>query len=132
MAGYKWYLTLHAVLPVHCALRRQVNVNVTVHVTVITWCQVRGQRAQFEVLLTSYELLMSDSDAPRLAALPWAHLIVDEGHRLKNAACKLNAVLCQYSARHRLLLTGAAATFVFAAQSSWTLQCCQTMHLLDC
>ena len=34
---------------------------------------------------------------------------MDEGHRLKNAACKLNAELRAYSAAHRLLLTGARA-----------------------
>jgi SNF2 family DNA or RNA helicase len=33
--------------------------------------------------------------------------VVDEGHRLKNSACKLNAELRAYSTSHRLLLTGA-------------------------
>jgi len=31
---------------------------------------------------------------------------VDEGHRLKNAGCKLNAELKLYNTAHRLLLTG--------------------------
>ena len=58
------------------------------------------------VLLTSYEILMSAHDMPLLSKVPWHHLIVDEGHRLKNGACKLNACLRQYSTKHRLLLTG--------------------------
>lgn len=60
------------------------------------------------VLLTSYELLMGAADAPRLSAVAWHHLVVDEGHRLKSAGCKLNAVLRQYNTQHRLLLTGVA------------------------
>ena len=38
-----------------------------------------------------------------------SHIIVDEGHRLKNAGCKLNAELQHYRADSRLLLTGACA-----------------------
>ena len=65
-------------------------------------------RNQFasHVLLTSYEILMSAHDMPLLARIPWHFLVVDEGHRLKNGACKLNACLRQYSTKHRLLLTG--------------------------
>ena len=59
-----------------------------------------------QVLLTSYEILMSAHDMPLLSKIPWHHLVVDEGHRLKNGACKLNACLQQYSTKHRLLLTG--------------------------
>ena len=36
----------------------------------------------------------------------WGHLIVDEGHRLKNAGCKLAQELAFYRAPSRLLLTG--------------------------
>ena len=43
---------------------------------------------------------------PRLARIPWQYIVLDEGHRLKNAACKLNTELRAYSATHRLLLTG--------------------------
>ena len=69
--------------------------------------QVRRGVPRFEVLLTSYDFLMAPADAPRLGALPWRALVIDEGHRLKNAACRLAAVLRQYRAPHRLLLTGA-------------------------
>ncbi len=58
------------------------------------------------VLLTTYEILMSAHDMPLLSKIPWHYLVVDEGHRLKNGACKLNACLRQYSTKHRLLLTG--------------------------
>ena len=58
------------------------------------------------MLLTSYEILMSGHDMPLLSSTPWHYLIVDEGHRLKNGACKLNACLRQYSTKHRILLTG--------------------------
>ena len=68
--------------------------------------QVRRQRAQFTVLLTSYELLLGAADGPRLAQLRWAYVIVDEGQRLKNFKCKLNAAMRQYRSKCRLLITG--------------------------
>lgn len=36
----------------------------------------------------------------------WDLLIVDEGHRLKNAESRLAEILRSYSFRHRILLTG--------------------------
>ncbi len=36
----------------------------------------------------------------------WSHIIVDEGHRLKDAQCKLARELATYTSRCRLLLTG--------------------------
>lgn len=47
---------------------------------------------------------------PRLSRVPWSYLVVDEGHRLKNAACKLNAELRAYDTQHRLLLTGGSVS----------------------
>jgi SNF2-related domain len=38
--------------------------------------------------------------------LGWEVLVVDEGHRLKNADSKLVEVLRGFSFRHRVLLTG--------------------------
>ena len=38
--------------------------------------------------------------------LQWEHLIVDEGHRLKNAESKLFEILGDMTCRCRLLLTG--------------------------
>ena len=48
----------------------------------------------------------SINSRPRLSAIHWSHIIIDEGHRLKNAKCKLNAELRAFTAEHRLLLTG--------------------------
>lgn len=38
--------------------------------------------------------------------MQWHYLVVDEGHRLKNAQSRLSDILRTYSARRRLLLTG--------------------------
>ncbi|CAK9259395.1 unnamed protein product [Sphagnum jensenii] len=61
---------------------------------------------QFNVLVTTYEYLMNKNDRPKLCKIPWHYIIIDEGHRIKNASCKLNAELRQYQSTHRLLLTG--------------------------
>ncbi|EFJ44876.1 hypothetical protein VOLCADRAFT_30537, partial [Volvox carteri f. nagariensis] len=53
-----------------------------------------------------YEFLMGRYDRPRLSRLRYCHIIVDEGHRLKNAGCKLNSELAHYRTSSRLLLTG--------------------------
>ncbi|GFZ20673.1 P-loop containing nucleoside triphosphate hydrolases superfamily protein [Actinidia rufa] len=61
---------------------------------------------KFNVLLTTYEYLMNKHDRPKLSKLHWHYIIIDEGHRIKNASCKLNADLKHYHSSHRLLLTG--------------------------
>ncbi|KAJ4954461.1 hypothetical protein NE237_011244 [Protea cynaroides] len=61
---------------------------------------------KFNVLLTTYEYLMNKHDRPKLSKIPWHYIIIDEGHRIKNASCKLNADLKLYQSSHRLLLTG--------------------------
>ncbi|KAL3133545.1 hypothetical protein ABBQ38_007396 [Trebouxia sp. C0009 RCD-2024] len=68
--------------------------------------QIAGRKARFDVLLTSYDFMMGKADRPRLAKLTWDYIIIDEGHRLKNAGCKLNAEIKMYTAHSRLLLTG--------------------------
>lgn len=40
------------------------------------------------------------------AQIQWELLVVDEGHRLKNAESKLAEILRTYSFKHRILLTG--------------------------
>ena len=40
------------------------------------------------------------------AQVQWEVLVVDEGHRLKNAASRLAEALRGYSFQHRVLLTG--------------------------
>ncbi|XP_022939074.1 chromatin structure-remodeling complex protein SYD-like isoform X3 [Cucurbita moschata] len=61
---------------------------------------------KFNVLLTTYEYLMNKHDRPKLSKIHWHYIIIDEGHRIKNASCKLNADLKYYRSSHRLLLTG--------------------------
>ena len=59
----------------------------------------------FQVLLTTYEYIIKDR--PILSKIRWVHMIVDEGHRMKNAQSKLSQTLTQYyHTRYRLILTG--------------------------
>jgi ATP-dependent helicase STH1/SNF2 len=59
----------------------------------------------FQVLLTTYEYIIKDRTL--LAKIKWVHMIIDEGHRMKNAQSKLSVTLTTYySSRYRLILTG--------------------------
>ncbi|GAB4840766.1 hypothetical protein Ancab_021528 [Ancistrocladus abbreviatus] len=59
---------------------------------------------KFNVLLTTYEMVLADSS--HLRGIPWEVLVVDEGHRLKNSGSKLFSLLNTFSFQHRVLLTG--------------------------
>lgn len=69
-------------------------------------CREQIVHQRFNVLLTTYEYLMNKHDRPKLSKIQWHYIIIDEGHRIKNASCKLNADLKHYRSNHRLLLTG--------------------------
>jgi ATP-dependent helicase STH1/SNF2 len=59
----------------------------------------------FQVLLTTYEYIIKDR--PVLSKIKWTHMIVDEGHRMKNTQSKLSSTLSTYyTSRYRLILTG--------------------------
>lgn len=59
----------------------------------------------FDVLLTTYEYIIKDRSV--LAKPDWAHMIIDEGHRMKNAQSKLSYTITHYyRTRNRLILTG--------------------------
>ena len=59
----------------------------------------------FHILLTTYEYVLRSR--PTLSRIAWSYIVVDEGHRIKNAESKLAQVLGQrYRSRNRLLLTG--------------------------
>ncbi|KAI9687570.1 MAG: hypothetical protein M1822_002180 [Bathelium mastoideum] len=59
----------------------------------------------FQVLLTTYEFIIKDR--PILSKVKWLHMIVDEGHRMKNSESKLSSTITQYyTTRYRLILTG--------------------------
>uniref|UniRef100_A0A7N0T7C7 Protein CHROMATIN REMODELING 4 n=1 Tax=Kalanchoe fedtschenkoi TaxID=63787 RepID=A0A7N0T7C7_KALFE len=64
----------------------------------------KSKSYKFNVLLTTYEMVLADSS--HLRGVPWEVLVVDEGHRLKNAESKLFSLLNSFSFQHRVLLTG--------------------------
>ncbi|KFH48894.1 Chromatin structure-remodeling complex subunit-like protein [Hapsidospora chrysogenum ATCC 11550] len=67
--------------------------------------QERIRRGDFQVLLTTYEYIIKDR--PILSKIKWFHMIIDEGHRMKNSNSKLSATISQYyTTRFRLILTG--------------------------
>ncbi|KAI8332917.1 SNF2 family N-terminal domain-containing protein [Chlamydoabsidia padenii] len=59
----------------------------------------------FQVLLTTFDYIIKDR--PILCKFKWLHMVIDEGHRMKNTQSKLTTVIRQhYSSRYRLILTG--------------------------
>ncbi|PFH60435.1 hypothetical protein XA68_10949 [Ophiocordyceps unilateralis] len=60
--------------------------------------------AKFPVVLTSYEMVLRDQH--NLSRINWEFIIIDEGHRMKNAEAKLFQQLRQFSSATRLLITG--------------------------
>ena len=67
--------------------------------------QHRIRTGDFDVLLTTYEYIIKDR--AMLCKHEWAHMIIDEGHRMKNAQSKLSFTIQHYyKTRNRLILTG--------------------------
>ncbi|XP_063901193.1 uncharacterized protein LOC135120796 [Zophobas morio] len=65
------------------------------------------KEGNFDVCLTTYEMCINKEDKSTLSKVPFRYLIIDEGHRLKNADSKLATTLKNdYKIHHRLLLTG--------------------------
>lgn len=63
------------------------------------------QSRDFNVVLTTYEYIMKDRAV--LSKFHWTYIVVDEGHRMKNAKSKFTQTLGQsFMSQHRLLLTG--------------------------
>ncbi|RFU77325.1 hypothetical protein TARUN_4877 [Trichoderma arundinaceum] len=60
--------------------------------------------AKFPVVCTSYEMVLNDHH--NLSRIKWEFIIIDEGHRMKNADAKLFQQLRQFSSATRLLITG--------------------------
>ncbi|RDA93988.1 hypothetical protein CP533_5009, partial [Ophiocordyceps camponoti-saundersi (nom. inval.)] len=59
---------------------------------------------KFPIVLTSYEMVLRDQH--HLSRVNWEFIIIDEGHRMKNAEAKLFQQLRQFSSATRLLITG--------------------------
>ncbi|XP_055954070.1 chromodomain-helicase-DNA-binding protein 1-like isoform X2 [Argiope bruennichi] len=68
------------------------------------WCHPGNKRLKFNVLITTYELLLKDKTF--LSSISWAVLGVDEAHRLKNEDSLLYKSLFEFDTNHRLLITG--------------------------
>lgn len=68
------------------------------------WCHSHNNRLKFNVLLTTYEILLKDKSF--LNAISWAVLGVDEAHRLKNDDSSLYRSLFDFNTFHRVLITG--------------------------
>ncbi|KAK9767946.1 ATP-dependent DNA helicase Snf21 [Basidiobolus ranarum] len=67
--------------------------------------QMQIKHGNFQVLLTTFEYIIKDKHI--LGKIKWVHMIIDEGHRMKNVNSKLTYTLTQYySTRYRLILTG--------------------------
>eukprot|EP01096_Ripella_sp_DP13-Kostka_P016088 TRINITY_DN771_c0_g3_i2.p1 TRINITY_DN771_c0_g3~~TRINITY_DN771_c0_g3_i2.p1 ORF type:complete len:1469 (-),score=859.98 TRINITY_DN771_c0_g3_i2:128-4390(-) len=67
--------------------------------------QTEIAQGKFNVVLTTYDFVLYDKSY--LSKVNWNYIIVDEGHRMKNAKCKLTISLSKYyKSRHRVLLTG--------------------------
>ncbi|ORY25176.1 SNF2 family N-terminal domain-domain-containing protein [Naematelia encephala] len=65
----------------------------------------RLRALDFQVCLTTYEYVIKER--PILAKIKWIHMIIDEGHRMKNVKSKLSQTLNDYyTTRYRLILTG--------------------------
>lgn len=58
------------------------------------------------ILVTSYETLLDEKSRKVLSGPPWAGLVVDEGHRLKNDKTQLYEALSRIKFPFKLLLTG--------------------------
>ncbi|OAA58670.1 SNF2 family helicase/ATPase PasG [Cordyceps fumosorosea ARSEF 2679] len=59
---------------------------------------------RFPVVCTSYEMVLQDKAF--LSRINWEFIIIDEGHRMKNAEAKLFQELRQFTSATRLLITG--------------------------
>jgi superfamily II DNA or RNA helicase len=66
--------------------------------------QLVPRLAKFEVLITTYEVLLADER--NLSQFSWQYCAIDEAHRLKNNASKSLEAVRRLSFDHLLLLTG--------------------------
>ncbi|KTF84689.1 hypothetical protein cypCar_00019102 [Cyprinus carpio] len=68
------------------------------------WMHPQTKRLKFNVLLTTYEILLKDKSF--LGNVSWAFIGVDEAHRLKNDDSLLYKTMIEFKSNHRLLITG--------------------------
>ncbi|PWA31965.1 hypothetical protein CCH79_00019283 [Gambusia affinis] len=84
------------------------------------WMHVHNKRLKFNILLTTYEILLKDKKylckhtcttykmfvQSFLGGVNWAFIGVDEAHRLKNDDSLLYKTMIDFKSSHRLLITG--------------------------
>ena len=66
--------------------------------------KLRSSTYKFNVLLTSYEMINTDSAL--LSSVKWEIIVVDEAHRLKNSQSLFFRTLSSYTINYKMLLTG--------------------------
>lgn len=67
-------------------------------------CYDRSGPLKFNVIITTYEMVISDNDLFR--KIDWRYVIIDEAHRLKNKSSKLTQELARLRYDRITLLTG--------------------------
>ena len=67
--------------------------------------QAQIKSGDFDVVLTTFEYIIKERAV--LSKIKWVHMIIDEGHRMKNTQSKLSLTLnTYYHSDYRLILTG--------------------------
>ncbi|KAJ9541303.1 hypothetical protein OSB04_027809 [Centaurea solstitialis] len=99
-----WAPNLNVVEYHGCARARALMRQFEWHANDPNFSNKKTTNYKFNVLLTTYEMVLADST--HLRGVPWEVLVVDEGHRLKNSSSKLFSLLNTFSFQHRVLLTG--------------------------
>ncbi|SGZ39708.1 related to Transcription regulatory protein SNF2 [Hanseniaspora guilliermondii] len=67
--------------------------------------QKKIKSLEFDVCLTTFEYIIREKAV--LSKVKWVHMIIDEGHRMKNAESKLSLTINKfYHTDYRLILTG--------------------------
>lgn len=101
----KWIPSVNTVVYVGTAASRQVIRAFEFDAPGVGSCRssVNGFM-KFDALITTYELVLKDAHV--LRTIPWACLLVDEAHRLKNSESALYRELSQWDFKFKLLITG--------------------------
>lgn len=60
--------------------------------------------AKFDVLITSYEMVIKEKNI--LKKIAWYYIIIDEAHRIKNEQSALSQIIRLFYSKNRLLITG--------------------------
>lgn len=61
-------------------------------------------QARFDVLITSYEMVIKEKGTLRKVA--WQYVVIDEAHRIKNEQSALSQIIRLFYSKNRLLITG--------------------------